>query len=312
MRLIDLHEDIAYSSSQADVRTKRGQSSLRMLKALGDVTVFAVVYPHVTTYDERSEAWSRSAGKPETSSWPIPRLLFEQLKFYLFLEKEGRANVVRTARDLDSPGVKLLLALEGTDGLQDPYDTRLLRELHVHSVGLTWNYDTKFAASCKSRKDYGLTGYGEELVKECNRLGLIVDLAHSSKKTVLDTAAVTKRPVIASHANARRLRDHARNLDDEEIEAVVGTGGVVGVTAIPSTLSETPRMEDIVRHAKYIGDKFGWEHVALGTDFLGIEKTPAGFGDVSKAARLSRLLGEHAEDVLWRNAHRLLVQALPR
>lgn len=307
MRFVDLHEDLAFSAQFEDVVWGSKQSSVKLLRELGgEVVVFGSLYPHVYTVDERAASLSKSYGHPVKSTSPLIQVLLEQLKFYLYLERSGLVRIVRGREDLEAEGVKLVLALEGADVLTDPYDLYWLRGLGVLCVGLTWNYDNKFASSCMSKKDYGLTGYGEELVGVADELGMIVDVAHAGKRSVLDAASISKRPIIASHANARRLRDHVRNLDDEELEAIAGTGGVVGVTAINATLADRPSIVDLARHASYIGENFGWEHVALGTDFLGVESTPEGFEDVRKVGTLGELLGVHAEQVLWDNPMRVL------
>jgi membrane dipeptidase len=311
MRFVDLHEDLGFSSQQEDVVAGSRQSSVRMLQSLGeDIIVFGSVYPHINTVDERAALLSEKYGHPSKSTAPLVQVLLEQVKFYLYLERSGLVRIIRTRADLDQRGLKILLALEGADVLTDPYDLYLLRELNVLCVGLTWNYDTKFAASCMSKKDYGLTGYGEQLVEVANDLGIIVDVAHSSKRTVMDAASITKKPLIASHANAKSIRHHVRNLDDEELEAIARTGGVVGVTAINSTLGDNPSIHDMARHASYIGEKFGWQHVALGTDFLGIENTPHQFEDVTKIASLGELVGPNSSKMLWDNPIRVLRETL--
>jgi len=102
-----------------------------------------------------------------------------------------------------------------------------------------------------SKRDYGLTSEGEELVKLANSLGITIDLAHATKKTVIDVCNLSRKPVIASHANVKRLKDHRRNLDDEEIEVIVRTNGVIGITAIVSTLREG-NLNSFIYNIKYI------------------------------------------------------------
>ncbi|EQD39843.1 peptidase M19, renal dipeptidase, partial [mine drainage metagenome] len=196
--------------------------------------------------------------------------------------------------------------------LTDPNDLYILKDLGLRCIGLTWNYDTKFAASCMSRKDYGLTGYGEDIVDLCNQLNLIVDVAHASKRTVIDVCARSKKPVIYSHGNASMVTKHIRNLDDEEIEAICRTGGVIGLTAIPQTMSSEPKLEDFLRHAEYIGNSFGWEHVSIGTDFLGLSpgNVPAGFENMKKLGDLEKLLGDHTAEVMWQNSLRVIREIL--
>jgi len=290
MRLADLHEDLAYASMMIDVINGDAQSSISMLRAFDESMVFAAVFPRIKM--------RKIAGESHIA---LQGLLIEQIKFYLELEKAGLVNIIRGINDL-RPGINLVLSLEGADvlGINDLY---ILKELGIRAIGLTWNEDNRFAASCMTKKDYGLTNNGEELVKLANELGIIIDVAHASKQTVLDVASTSRKPIIASHANASALKHHRRNLDDEEIEAIIKTGGVIGVTAIRDTLP-SPTMQGIVDNLKYIGESFGWSHVALGTDMLGIDETPTGFENILKARNIIEVINR--EEELWKNPLRVI------
>ncbi|AWR98009.1 peptidase [Acidianus sulfidivorans JP7] len=304
-KLVDLHEDFAYSNQQGiDVINGDHQSSLKMLSNF-DSLIFASIFPHVNTWDERADQLTSLYGSLTHSTNFSFDLLIDQIKFYYYLDRKGLAKIIRRKEDLNSQGTKLLLSLEGADALKDYNDLYILKELHVYNLGLTWNYDNKFASSCMSKKDYGLTSEGEELVKLANALGIIIDVAHAGKRTVIDTSLVSKKPIIASHANSMKLKNHKRNLDDEEIEAIVKTHGVIGVTAIVSTLREST-INSIVENIKYIGESYGWEYVAIGTDFLGIEETPRGFENILKIKDLSKSIEGHEEEVMWKNAYRII------
>ncbi len=306
MRVIDLHEDLAFTSQTTDVRTDSKQSNIKGLAELGNATVFSVLFPHVGTWNERSDMLSKKYGFKQPSTAPLFHILMEQVKLYHYFERAKLGRIVRSASDLDADGVKFLIALEGLDALTDPYDVYMLKELGMRSMGLCWNYDNKFAASCMSEKDYGLTGSGIEAIKICNEIGVVVDGAHASKNTIIQAAETSSKPMLESHTNAKAVHDHARNLDDETIEAVVKNKGTIGITAIKATLSDDATIDDMVKHAKYIGENFGWEHVSLGSDFLGIPDTPRGFENLSKLSDLAEKLGEHAEEVFWKNAYRVL------
>jgi len=310
MRFIDLHEDIGVMSQKADIISTTEQSNLDALEKFEDSLICGVIFPHISTFNDRAAELSRQYGYPVRSTVALWEDVMEQQKFYKYLERMKKITVVSKQEEIEKRGIKILLSLEGTDSLKDPYDLYLLRDLSLRCIGLTWNYDTKFAASAMSKKDYGLTGYGEELVKIANEQGIIVDLAHSSKNTILDTCSITRQPVLYSHGNVKRVHQHVRNLDDESIEAIVKTGGVIGITAIRATLSKDPSIEDMVRHMEYIGDNFGWECVALGTDFLGIDETPRGFENVSKIEVLGEMLGVHSNQVLWENPLRVINKIL--
>ncbi len=293
--LVDLHEDFAYANQIGkDIIHGKEQSSIEMLNTVdNNVIIFSSVFPHIDVLSER---------KNGSSSFSF-NILLSQVKTYYYLERSGYVNIIRKREDLKKPGIKFLLSLEGTDSLKDYDDLYILKELHFLNLGLTWNYDTKFASSCFSKKDYGLTSEGEELVRLANRLGIIIDLAHAGKRTVLDVCSITSKPVIISHGNARKLKNHERNYDDDEIECIVKTGGIIGVTAITSTLREKS-INGIIENIKYIGESFGWDYVAIGTDFLGISEVPQGFENITKIKELA--IEGHEDQVLWKNAYRVI------
>lgn len=305
MRFFDLHEDFGWSSQFVDVIEGGEQSSLRLLSSFDSAVILGVVYPHIRSLDERADALSTLYGRRERSTVPSTDALWNQVNFYRYLERSCKVKILERG-ETPSSGVSFILSLEGTDVLRHPYEVHALGRLGIRVIGMTWNYDTKFAASCTSKKDYGLTGEGEELVKFANSQGIILDVSHSSRRTVLDVCSASRLPVIASHSNARALKEHPRNLDDQSLDAIARTGGVVGVTAINSTLAKR-NIDDLVENARYIGESFGWDHVALGTDFLGVEETPEGFGSVLDITKFAEKLGEKANQVLWENPARVLL-----
>lgn len=309
-KLVDLHEDFGYSAgSGKDIINGTIQSSIKLLLTFDTSIIFSSIFPHVDSINEKSEILTANYGSYTPSSYFSFDILINQVKIYTYLERRGYVKIIRDLKDLEHDGIKFLMSLEGTDVLKDSLDIYILRNLGIRSIGLTWNYDTKFAASCMSNKDYGLTGEGEELVKLANQLGIIIDLAHASKRTLIDVSSITKKPIIVSHGNVSKLKSHKRNLDDEEIEAIVRTGGVIGVTAIVSTLPR-PDISGLVDVIKYIGESFGWKYVALGTDFLGIYQVPTGFEDITKVKDLAKAIEGHEEDLLWNNSVRVIKENL--
>lgn len=121
----------------------------------------------------------------------------------------------------------------------------------------------------------GLSLFGEEVVTEMNRLGMMVDVSHISDDAVWDVLAITTAPVIASHSNARALYDHPRNLNDDLLEAIAENGGVVQVNLLyvsendPITGQRTASVSDVVDHIDHIVAVAGIDHVGIGTDFDG-------------------------------------------
>ncbi len=115
-----------------------------------------------------------------------------------------------------------------------------------------------------------LTRLGKQVVRELNRLHLVVDVSHCGKRTTLDTAAASSAPITANHANAERLTPHSRNKSDEELKAIAATGGVVGVTNINRYLmrntSRPATVDDFVAHLDYMVEKIGIDHVGISSD----------------------------------------------
>ena len=307
-RFIDLHEDFGITSANHDVFDGTTESSISALSGFQDVVIFSVVFP-------LTKKWARdttSQGYRSDSSeyYPDQNSLLRQLKFYQSLERNGYVKLVRNRSDLDSHGLKFLMAMEGSDTISGEEDVRFLKQNGLRSLGLTWNMETKFAASCTSRKDFGLTGSGEDLVKLCNELNIAIDLGHASDQTIIDSANISKHPVVVSHTNPKSYYKIFRNISDEAIEAVVKNKGIIGLTSIPSTLGEKPTLGNLVESITYVGESYGWEYPAIGTDFLGIPNNLKGLESVKELHTLGDRLGEHADEVLWKNSYRALSAVL--
>ncbi len=171
--------------------------------------------------------------------------------------------------DPDPNKINIVLGLEGTDYLDEPGDIYLYQLLGIRLLGLTWNYDTRFAATCMSRKDYGLTGLGSELIDLCEELGIVVDLAHASRNTMLDVLSVASKPVVISHANYNGVYRHPRNVDDRVLERLDENRGVIGFTYIKETIGERGSVEELALHIDAVARQYGHDLVALGTDLFG-------------------------------------------
>lgn len=176
--------------------------------------------------------------------------------------------------------VAAFLGVEGGEALEgDIAVLRIYHRLGVRLLTLTWNRRNALADGVReSRTGGGLTNLGVQVVQEMNRLGMLVDIAHMSPAGVRDVLQVSQAPIIASHANARAVCDHPRNLSDEQIRAIAAKGGVIGVTFVPDFVAPRgqaglPRLVDHVMHLIQVG---GEDAVALGSDYDGF-----GFGGTS-------------------------------
>lgn len=196
-----------------------------------------------------------------------------------FLEEaprsEGMISLVRNRGDLPDevrPGnVSFLLHFEGGKPLQGGiHQLRNFYRLGLRSMQLTWNLRNELGDGVwENRTHGGLTRFGVEVVKEMNRLGMVVDLAHLNREGFFQALDVAEAPVIVSHANTCGVFENMRNLEDDQIKAIAAQGGLVGIMALPAVVArENARLEDVLEHLDYMVELVGVEHVALGLDFV--------------------------------------------
>jgi membrane dipeptidase len=190
------------------------------------------------------------------------------------LERPDRFVLVRTIADVDDAKRLGKLAvsfdLEGAEPLdgclamvQSYYD------LGVRTMLMAYNQDNRAAGGCHAADDIGLTEFGKAVLREMNRLGMLVDATHCSKRTTLDLFEMSAAPVVFSHSVPARVKVHPRNIDDEQLEACAATGGVVGINGVGIFLGENDNRTEAVVHAIDCAvDVIGPEHVGLGLDYV--------------------------------------------
>lgn len=143
---------------------------------------------------------------------------------------------------------------------------RVFFQLGIRMMHLTYNRRNMIGDGCGEKTDGGLSDFGRAVVKEMNRVGVIVDIAHSGWQTSLEAAQLSERPMVASHTTAASLHHHIRAKPDHVIRAIVDTGGYVGICCIPRFLGATGDIAALMNHIDYVAKKFGTDHVAIGTD----------------------------------------------
>lgn len=190
------------------------------------------------------------------------------------LERAGEeVRIVRTAPDIDAArtagatwfllGLEGCLALRGEIGL-----LRIFHRLGVRSIGLTWNGRNEAADGVGVAHPGGLTDFGRELVTEMNALGMLIDVSHLAAPGLADVLEVSSAPVYASHSNARSLREHRRNLTDDQLRSIAAKGGVVGINFHPSFLGDGDvTIGHIAEQIEHVAGVIGIEQVAIGPDF---------------------------------------------
>ncbi len=143
---------------------------------------------------------------------------------------------------------------------------RIFFQLGTRMMHLTYNRRNMIGDGCAETSNAGLSDFGRAVVAEMNRVGVIVDTAHSGQQTSLEAAKISKAPMVASHSGAATINGHFRCKNDEVIRAIADTGGYVGICAIPRFLGRTGDIQALLDHVDYIAKKFGPDHVTIGTD----------------------------------------------
>ncbi len=202
--------------------------------------------------------------------------------------------------------VAAVVGFEGAEALEG--DLGLLRVFHglgLRLLTIAWSRRNRAADGvAEARTGGGLTNLGWQLVEECNKLGIILDISHLAPAGVSHVLEASAAPIIASHSNAHALCPHGRNLTDEQLEGVARTGGVIGVTFVPAFIHEDEEQASLDRlldHIDHIVDVAGIDHVGLGSDFDGFgPEAPQGLEDVTCMPSITAGLverGYSADDV---------------
>jgi membrane dipeptidase len=248
----------------------------------------------------------------------------------LRLEREGEVRVAREVADLDaayddasSPPVAVL-HLEGAEAI-DP-ELEALDQWYaagLRSLGPVWSRSNAYAHGVPfafpSTPDIGpgLTDAGRALIGRCAELGILVDLSHMNEAGFWDAARLEAGPLVASHSGVHTLCPASRNLTDPQLDAIGSSGGLVGI--VFATVFLRPDFGDdpdtplalVAEHARYVAERIGPEHVALGSDFDGAT-VPAELGDAAGLPKLVAALRQagFGEDdvasVCWHNWRRVL------
>lgn len=188
-----------------------------------------------------------------------------------------------------------ILVVEGGHSIENNIEKlKALYTKGVRYMTITWNNSTSWATAAADPQSAtkGLSDFGRQVIKSMDSLGIIIDVSHVGKKTIEDILTVTTNPIIASHSGVRTLRNHYRNLTDEQIISIANTGGVIGIVFYPPFLSSasSATIDTVIKHIDYIKNLVGIDHIALGSDFDGIERTVIGLEDVSKFPNLTLAL----------------------
>ena len=326
--LIDTHNDVPMRTVTGfDIGSsgKGGDTDIARMKAGGLGAQFFAVY---------------IAGKYATEKQAAHHTLevIDAVRHDIVARYPGDFELALTADDIVAihkrGKMAALMGIEGGHAIED--SLRLLRQFYqlgirymtlTHSNTNNWADSSGDMTTAGVAHHNGLTAFGRDVVREMNRIGMMVDISHVADKTFWDVLAASKAPVFASHSSCRALSNQPRNMTDEMIQALAQKGGVIQINFSCDFLSQksadagkavkaelrkkfaddrealraaekqaavlTPAtLEDVVAHIDHVVKLAGVDHVGIGSDFDGIDCTPRGLDDVSKFPNLTRALLE--------------------
>ena len=202
-------------------------------------------------------------------------------------------------------------ALEGTAASVEELSRRGVRYLGLLHLWPNALGETSRASRFSAKREGGLTAFGLDVVRECERCGVIVDLAHVNRRGFFDALAIAKQPAMVSHTGVSGVHDMWRNIDDEQLRAVADNGGCVGVIFARQFLGGKS-VEAVVDHIMHVIDVAGEDLPALGSDFDGFVVPPEGLEDVAALPNLTVALARRGipprvlEKILGGNVMRVL------
>lgn len=193
----------------------------------------------------------------------------------------------------------------------------------LRSLGIVWSRPNVFAEGvpfaypATPDTGPGLTEAGKALVRACNRLGILIDLAHINERGFWDVAALTTAPLVVSHTDVHALLPSTRNLTDAQIDAVGASGGLIGLNFEPMQIglegvpAEDVPLAALMRHVRYVADRIGVDHVGFGSDFDGTHmpaelKDASGLQKLITALRAANFTAEEIDKIAYQNWLRVL------
>ena len=245
--------------------------------------------------------------KPEDIFWREISVLQDQLDKNRDLIRQARSGD-EVRKNQEECLISAIFTLEGPAGIGfEPAKLQKLHDLGFRISTLGWNEKNCLTGS--QATGGGLTKRGKEYVKECQRLGILVDVSHISDEAFWQIMDMTEKPIIATHSNSRSIHPSNRNLTDEMFRAICSTGGVAGFNLFADFIGENPTVDTACDHIFHFLelDPSG-AHIAIGGDLDGISAMPAEFAGVQDYPKLAQRLLERGLDetilnqIFWSNA----------
>ncbi len=330
----DMHADSLLWGRDLNARGTQGQVDIpRLIEGNVALQAFTIVSksPRNLNIEKNDDSTDNITPLAIVGLWPPStwtslkeRALYQSQKLHKFAEaSSGRLTVIRTAADLTAylarrhkePAITAgLLGIEGAQVLEgNPGTIDALFNAGIRMMGPAHFFDNEIAGSAHGVEKGGLTTTGREVIKRMEQKKMLVDLAHSSPKTIDDVLAMATRPIVVSHTGVKGTCNNARNLSDAHLKGIAATGGVIGIGYWETAVCGTDA-DSIAKAIKYAVGIAGVEHIGLGSDYDGAIKAPFDTSGVVLVTDALMRQGFNEKDIaaiMGGNYLRLLGQTLP-
>ncbi len=331
----DLHSDTLLWHRDVLDHGSRGHVDIpRLVEGRVAVQVFSTVTkaPKALNYEENTGDSDQITGAVILQRWPIRTWgsLYERARYQaqrldkaarrsdgalVFLRTHSDLETVLAARANGTAVTGGLMATEGSHALDGSLENiQNLYDEGFRMMGLHHFFDNKLGGSLHGVSQAGLSDFGREAVREMNRLGIMVDVAHSSEAVVDEVLVLSTTPLVVSHTGVRGVCDSPRNISDDRMQRIAASGGLIGIGYWDGAVCDaTPA--GVARSISYAVDLLGHEHVALGSDYDGATSV---YFDTSELPALTQALldeglnEEEIRAVMGGNQIRFFRQYLPQ
>lgn len=315
MNLIDLHCDTIWKlmmdGEGVSVRTNNGSVDMDGMRESGTMAQFFACFVYMKEFQGEGRF-----SKGYEHALKMIRRMESEVRAEEGLEFAG--DIAEIMKNDSAGKISAVLTVE-EGGILDGRMERLseLYKKGIRLMTLTWNEKNCIGwPNSRKREEMtkGLTAFGKETVERMNEIGMAVDVSHLSDGGFLDVLEISRKPVLASHSNARTLCPHPRNLSDEMIRMLAQKGGIAGLNFYPYFLNEsgTAGMKDIIAHAKHMIHVGGSDFLAVGSDFDGYDEGESDLTHVRQMNELKQRMEDagitaaQIEKIWSRNALRFL------
>ncbi len=199
---------------------------------------------------------------------------------------------------------------------------RNVKKMGISYITLVWNYETHIGVPSAIDQTRGLKQFGFDMVEEMQKTGIMADVSHLSDQGVADVLSISKKPIIASHSNARVLCSHTRNLPDNLIKEIATQGGIIGVNCVPHFLKNNNidiKYDYLIQHIQHIYQLGGIDCLAIGNDFDGFKIKPDSTNEINTIVDLPILADKliqsgfnqtQVEQIFYKNSLRVIKEIL--